>query len=47
MRYKARVKATVDMIVWITETVNGDKEIEDIEEVVEVDEFEVKWKIGG
>ena len=41
-RYKAKVKAEVEMVVFIHEDVNGNQEIEDIEEVIEIDEFEVK-----
>jgi hypothetical protein len=42
MRYKAKVTATVEMIVWIHEDVVGNQEIEDIEEVGEVEEYEIK-----
>ena len=41
-RYKAKVKAEVEMIVWIHEDINGNQEIEDIEDVIEIDEFDVK-----
>jgi hypothetical protein len=46
MRYKAKVTASVEMIVWINENANGDKEIDDIDEVTEIEEFKVKYKIG-
>lgn len=44
-RFKAKVKAVVEMTVWINEDVNGNKEIEDIEEVTNIEEFEVKNEI--
>ena len=42
MRYKAKIKAEVEMTVWIHEDVNGNQEIEHIEEVDEINEYEVK-----
>lgn len=45
MKYKAKVTASVEMIVWINESMNGDKEITDIDEVTDVEEFEVKYKL--
>ncbi len=42
MEYKAKVLATVEMIVWINEDSVGNKEIDDIDEVIEVEDFEVK-----
>ena len=41
-RYKAKIKCEAEMIVWITEDVSGNQEIEDIEEVLEIDEFDIK-----
>jgi len=45
MKYKAKVTASVEMIVWINESLNGDIEIDDIDEITDVQEFEVKYKI--
>lgn len=45
MKYKAKVTANVEMIVLINESLNGDKEIEDIDEVTEIEDFEIKYKI--
>ena len=45
MKYKAKVIAVVEMKVWINENYNGDKEIDDIDEVTDVQEFEIKHKI--
>jgi hypothetical protein len=42
MRYKAKVTAAVEMIVWIHEDAAGNQEIEDIEEVVDIEEYEIK-----
>jgi len=44
-RYKAKVIASVEMTVWINESLNGDIEIDDIDEVTDVQEFEIKYKI--
>lgn len=46
-KIKARVKAMaeVEMVVWITESINGDMWIEDVEDVIDVcdvDSFDVK-----
>jgi hypothetical protein len=38
--YKAKVSATVEMTVTIKEYDNGEMEIEEIDEVTDVDEFE-------
>jgi len=45
MKYKAKVTASVEMIVWINESLNGDMEIDDVDEVTDIEEFEVKYKI--
>jgi len=45
MKYKAKVFANVEMIVWISETLNGDKEIDDIDEVTDILDFEIRHKI--
>jgi hypothetical protein len=42
MRYKAKVTATVEMIVWIHEDSVGNTEIEDIEEVGEIEDYDIK-----
>lgn len=44
-RYKAKVKAVVEMTVWIHEDVTGNQEVEDVEEVTDIEEFEVKTVI--
>lgn len=41
-KYKAKVIATVEMVVIIHEDVNGNQEIEDIDDVTDIEEFEVK-----
>ena len=41
-RYKAKIKAEAEMIVWITEDVYGNQEIEEIEEVLEIDDYDIK-----
>lgn len=46
MKYRAKVIASVEMVVWINENINGDQEIEDVEEVSEINDFEVKYRIG-
>jgi hypothetical protein len=46
MKYKALVKASVEMVVWIIESLNGDQIIEDVEDVTDIDDFEVIYKIG-
>jgi len=33
------------MTVWINESLNGDMEIDDIDEVTEIEDFEIKYKI--
>ena len=43
-RYKAKVKAEVEMTVWIHEDVSGNQEIDEIEEVDEIHEFEIKYE---
>lgn len=43
-RFQAKVKAEVEMTVWIHEDVNGNQEIEEIEAVEEINEFEVKYE---
>ena len=45
-KYKAKVSANVEMIVWISESLNGDQEIDDVEEVTEIKDFEIKYKIN-
>ena len=40
--YKAKVTATVEMIVTIHEDAVGNTEIEDVEEVTEIEEFEIE-----
>lgn len=41
-RYKAKIKCEAEMIVWITEDVSGNQEIEDIEEVLEIEDYDIK-----
>ncbi|MED3623248.1 hypothetical protein P4482_09170 [Neobacillus thermocopriae] len=41
-RYKAKVKAEVEMIVYIHEDVNGNQEVEDIDDVTEIVDFEIR-----
>ena len=41
MKRKAKVKMSCTAIVYINESVNGDQEIEDVEDVLDIDEFEV------
>lgn len=45
-RYKAKVKASVVMTVWISEDNNSNQDIDDIEEVDEIDDFEIIHRIG-
>ena len=45
MRYRAKVISNVEMTVWINENLNGDTEIEEVEEVTETIEYEIKSKI--
>jgi hypothetical protein len=46
MRYKAKVKASVEMVVWINEDISGNQEVEEIEVVGEdelsLDDLEVE-----
>ena len=37
MRYKAKVKAYVEMIVYINESTTGDQEIDEVDEVTDID----------
>jgi hypothetical protein len=39
-RYKAKVSATVELVVWLKENDNGEIEIDEVDEVLEVDEYE-------
>lgn len=39
-RYKAKVSATVEMTVWIREAANGEQELDEVDEITEVIEFE-------
>lgn len=39
-RYKAKVSATVELIVWLKENDNGEVELDEVEEVDEVTEYE-------
>ena len=41
-RYKAKIKAEVEMIVHIFEDISGNQEIEDIEDITDIEEFEIK-----
>ncbi|WP_336663545.1 hypothetical protein [Kurthia gibsonii] len=44
-KIKAKVIAQVEMIVWITEDAVGNQEIEDVEEVTDIEEFEITNEI--
>jgi hypothetical protein len=43
IKYKAKVVAAVKMIAWVTD---GDKEVQEIIEVEEVQDFTVLYRIG-
>jgi hypothetical protein len=42
MKKKIKVIANVEMIVWVNEDIQGNQEIEDIEEVTEINDWEEK-----
>lgn len=46
MKYKAIIKATTTMVVLIDEDINGNQEVEEVGEVMDIDDFEVIDKIG-
>lgn len=46
MRYKAKIKADVELIVWINEDRQGNQEIDDVEDVGEINDYEVIHRIG-
>lgn len=46
MKYKAKVKATVEMIVFINEDGSGNKEIEDVVDITEIQDFEVVDRVN-
>lgn len=38
-RFKAKVSATVELTVWLTKNDNGEVELDEVDEVLEVVEF--------
>ena len=42
MKKKIKVIANVEMIVWVNEDIRGNQDIEDIEEVTEINDWEEK-----
>lgn len=46
MKKKAKVKMTCYAIVDIDEDVTGNQTIEDIQEILDIDEFEVEYEIN-
>lgn len=42
MKKKIKVVANVEMIVWVSEDIQGNQDIEDIEEVTEIKDWEEK-----
>lgn len=42
MKKKIKVIANVEMLVWVNEDVQGNQEIEDIEEITEINDWEEK-----
>jgi hypothetical protein len=45
MRYKAKVKASGTMTIWINEDASGNLEIEDIEGIEDIEDFDIIEKM--
>ena len=41
-RYKAKIKAEVEMIVYISKDISGNQEIKDIDDMTDIEEFGIK-----
>lgn len=39
-KYKAKISAVVEITAWVKELPNGEVEIEEVDEILEVEEFE-------
>jgi len=46
MKYKAKITCNCEMIVWIDEDDQGNQEIPEIQEVLNIDDFEVKERLS-
>ena len=42
MKKKIKVTASIEMTVWVSEDIHGNQEIEEVEEVTEINDWEEK-----